>query len=125
VSTLSVSALSDFRSVWKTGIREVSQKKHHQRDANHSPLSNGTVASASATHESLGKAPKKVRRGQCRRLMREKDMIFTDTEDDALVHASQAHALPPGTTTPPTGTGISGLQNADTNDVSTHAALHV
>jgi len=45
--------------------------------------------------------------------------------DDALVHASQAHAPPPGTTTPPTDTGIPGLQNADTNDVSTHAALHV
>jgi hypothetical protein len=29
------------------------------------------------------------------------------------------------TTTPPTDTGISGLQNADTNDVPTHAALHV
>jgi len=27
--------------------------------------------------------------------------------------------------TPPTGTGVSGNQNADTNDASTHAALHV
>jgi hypothetical protein len=38
--------------------------------------------------------------------------------DDALVHASQAH-------TPPTGSGLSGQQNTDTPDVSTHAALHV
>jgi hypothetical protein len=45
--------------------------------------------------------------------------------DDALVHASQAHDPLPGTKPPPTGAGLSGQQNTDTPDVSTHAALHV
>ena len=45
--------------------------------------------------------------------------------DDALVHASQAHPPLSGTNPPPTGSGLSGQQNTDTPDVSTHAALHV
>jgi hypothetical protein len=48
-----------------------------------------------------------------------------DQGDDAPAHASQAHAPLPGTNPPPKGTGISGQQNADTPDVSTHAVLHV
>ena len=45
--------------------------------------------------------------------------------DEAVVHASQAHTHPSGTKPPPTGSGLSGQQNTDTPDVSTHAALHV
>ena len=45
--------------------------------------------------------------------------------DDALVHASHAHTSLSGTKPPPTGSGLSGQQNTDTPDVSTHAALHV
>jgi hypothetical protein len=38
-------------------------------------------------------------------------------------YSSQAHTPPSGTKPPPTGSGLSGQQNADTPDVSTHAAL--
>jgi hypothetical protein len=52
-------------------------------------------------------------------------MSQTHPYREVHVQASQAHAPLPGTKPPPTGTGISGQQNADTTDVSTHVALHV